>query len=150
MTLMRPAFLCRRLPVSTFKERQQIVVAPTWIAACAPAVVGRAAAANVHHGVDRARTTVHFAARHCDSSTIQAGFGFCGVVPVVRRAHEGDPTSGCEDCGVGLTRYAGFEEQYPDGRIEREAMNERAARRACADDDDVGLSQTSSRRHLRA
>ena len=158
----------REHALGTCEQQQQIVEAPSGIAERQPAVEARPTPADVGHRVDDARTAVGLASWEGDPPLLQSGFGLGRVVPVVPRAHERDPSPRSDDQRIGFTRDTGFEDQNANGGIGGEPVSERAAGRARADDDVVGLenaqcpmlnaegstralfSRTSSRPRLRA
>ena len=116
----------RKLPIAR-EERRYIVIPPPRIARRSPAVETGAAAANVHHGVDRARTSVGFTTGHGNASFVETRLGIGHEAPVVRRTHERYPPAGCEHVGVLLPRHTGFEHENANRGIERKTMNQRAA-----------------------
>ena len=110
--------------LGALEERQNAAPAPARITQALPLVVVFRLPAHVGHGVDRARTAQHLAARPVGTAATQGGFGFGLVHPV--------------DCGIAkaariTNRYtnrqaavtaARLQQQHARGRIRGQAVGQ--------------------------
>ena len=121
---------------------EDLVKAPAPGAVRRPAVVIGPGAANIDHGVHRARAAEHFSARQIDALAGEAGLRLGRVVPVELRFEELREGGGNMDF-LSAVRAAGLDQRHMNRRVFREARGEHAAGRAGADDDIVGHEVSS-------
>src|SRR4051812_6500787 len=101
-----------------------------------PQVVVQRPAADVQHGVHRARPAQGLAARDEQRAPVAVRLGLGAVVPVQLGVELLGEARRDHDVGVAVLA-AGLDEQHPDGRVLRQPVGEDAAGRAGADDDVV-------------
>ena len=120
-----------------FEVRQDFIPAPAHATRLAPALIIRGLAAHIDHAVDGRTAAQHPAARVIYSAAIQPGLGFGFETPVhLRVADAIEITDRDMDPGVGVLA-AGLQQQHRGVFLRGQAVGERAARRARADDDVV-------------
>ena len=112
---------------------QDLVVAPALGAAGRPAVVVGAVAAQVDHGVHRARPAEHLAARQVEPPPAEARLGLAVEIPVDGGLQQHREGRGNGDLGT-VVLTAGLEHRDLDARVLAQARREDAAGRSCAHD----------------
>src|SRR5712671_612781 len=116
---------------------QHMRIGPFRQAGGRPAVVVAAVAPHIGHGVDRGRTAHHLAARAFDAASAHAVLGLAEIHPVMHAVEqEAWPAERNMDPGVAVPA-AGLEQQNLAVAVLREAIRQRAAGGAGADDDVV-------------
>ena len=104
-----------------------------------PALVVERVAALEDHAVDAARPAEQLAARVIHAPAAHVGLGLGLVAPVVEAVpdRERQRSRHVDEDVPRPVRSAGLEHQHLVGRVLRQPVGERAARRAAADDDEV-------------
>ena len=119
------------------EERQHVVEAPAFVAELAPVIVVPGVAAHVQHRVDRRGATEGLAARPIHAPVVAMRLG-CGLVaPVVRRFVAQAREAGRHLQHKRVVGGARLEDQDAQPIVFGEAVGDRAAGRAGADDDVV-------------
>ena len=118
---------------------QHLFVGPAAVAEPGPGIVVAGLAADVQHGVDRARTAQHLAARNRQAPVAGARLGLRVEAPVDAWAVDHLPEAdGHMDEGMPITG-AGFEQQHAVARVRAKPVGQHATGGAGADDDVVEL-----------
>ena len=119
------------------EERQHVLVAPALVAELAPVVVVPGVAAHIEHGVDRRRAAERLAARPVHAPVVAMDLRHGLVAPVVGRlfAEAGEARRHLQQ--EGRIGRAGLEDQDAQPVVLAQAIGDRAAGRAGADDDVV-------------
>ena len=129
--------------------RKHVRVGPAKETRRRPTVVVAAMAPHISHRVDRGRSADDFAACAFDRARAELGLGLREIHPVVHAVQE-QPRPAQRDVDPRIAiPAAGLQQQHLDRRVFGKPIGQHAARRPCADDDEVvmirghGLSQAS-------
>ena len=140
MSIMRIlAVRDRERPGGLLEGREQLVVAPAFVAELTPSVETEPVTTNERHRVDGARTAVSLAPRHRDASIEQTGFGLGSIGPVVLRAQKRYPFPGRGHRRIAFSGVPRLEQQHTQRSDRREAVRENASSGPCTHYDVVEL-----------
>ena len=149
-----PLVGARQAGLHAFEVRQAVRVVPALHARLGgPALVVERVAALEDHPVDRARPAEDLAARVVDPAALHVRLGLGLVLPVVEATadREGQRGGHVDEDVPEPVRAAGLEHEHARRGVGAEAVGERGARRAAADDHEVrGRRGSHARRWRRA